>query len=486
MIRKNIYNWHRKLSIIIAFPVLIWAISGFIHPIMTNIRPHIATQQQPQTIIDTSLLKVPLDVALKENSIDVFYNCRIIELNNHLYYQIKKSVNAIPVYFSTLDGKQLQNGDTLYAIYLANHFASDKKLDVESISYITDFTDDYNNINKLLPVYRVCFKRKDGISIYVDTQQSRFSFATNNTRSILTRAFTLLHTWSWLGNLTLLKIIIMTLLMLFTFINGVVGLYIFFTTKSKNKKDNKLLKRRRNHRFTAVFASLFILFFSFSGCVHTLAKLRKDDRGKVIASQNISRNEGSVDIKKIQQLINLPIHDISFVKMNGQAYLRVAIVNNDKSNGNDLMKQMREDAPKIFFIDLSTYSILQNGEEIYAGYLANNYLHQNIQSSETVEITAFDDDYDFADKVLPVWKIKNNSATLYVETSTAKLRKASSAIGKFDDYSFAFFHKHEFMMFAGKSAKDISTMFWVAAQIVMIVFGLVLYFNRKKKSSVKK
>ncbi|MBO9573824.1 MAG: hypothetical protein J7497_16680, partial [Chitinophagaceae bacterium] len=64
MIRKKIYRWHRTLSIIIAIPVLCWAISGFMHPLMTNIRPEVATQSLPPTGIDTSQIKVPLRVCL--------------------------------------------------------------------------------------------------------------------------------------------------------------------------------------------------------------------------------------------------------------------------------------------------------------------------------------------------------------------------------------------------------------------------------------
>ena len=486
MIRKNIYRWHRNLSIIIAFPVLIWAASGFIHPIMSNIRPRIETQQSPQFVIDTNLLKVPLGAALRENDINEFNNCRIVELNNQLYYQIKKTSTDQPVYLSATDGKALRNGDELYAVFLANYFASGKALAVQSVNYVTDYTSDYNRINKLLPVYRVQFRRNDGICIYADTQQSRFSYATNSARDFLTRAFTLLHTWSWMGKLTLLKIVIIAWLMLLTFANGIIGLYIFFTTKPKKTNGNGTLKRRRNHRYTAVFASLFTLLFSFSGGVHILSQLQKDESGKIILSQNISQSQSNFDLIKIQQSMQQPVRDISFVKMNGKLYLRVVVSNKDKNAGKDLMKQMRIDVPEICYVDLSDYSILKNGEQMYAGYLANTYLHTRDQSFETVEITAFDDDYDFADKVLPVWKVTGDKETVYIETSTAKLRKTSNAFRKFDDYSFAFFHKHELMMFAGKTAKDFSTMFWAAAQIVMIFFGLILYFKRKKKPSGSK
>ncbi|HEY0297748.1 MAG TPA: hypothetical protein VGB84_00870 [Arachidicoccus sp.] len=481
MIRKNIYKWHRKISIIIAWPVLMWAISGLIHPIMTNIRPRIATQQSPETIIDSSMLKYPLDKALRENGIDVFYNFRIVAIDNILYYQVQKNEAAMPVYLCALDGKQLINGDELYGLYLANHFASDKKLQVKSVGYVTDYTNDYNHINRYLPVYCVQLKRDDGICIYVDTRQSRFAYATNSTRSFLTRAFTLLHTWSWMGSLTLIKVIIISLLMLLTLVNGVVGLYIFFATKQKNTNGYQTLKRRRNHRYTAVFASLFTLLFAFSGAVHVLAELRKDDRGKVISSQNIYQNESGFDIGKVLQLIAKPIGDMSFVRMDSRLYLRVVTLNESSNIGKDLMEQMHVEKPNVFFIDLSNYILLQNGEELYANYLANTYLHRIKKSFKAVEIAKFDDDYDFSDKVLPVWKIEYNDKTVCVETSTARLRKISSAFEKFDDYSFAFFHKHEFMMWASKGAKDFSTMFWAGAQIVMVIFGLILYFKRKKK-----
>jgi hypothetical protein len=40
------------------------------------------------------------------------------------------------------------------------------------------------------------------------------------------------------------------------------------------------------------------------------------------------------------------------------------------------------------------------------------------------------------------------------------------------------------MDFAGKSWRDFSTMFWVAAQIAMVVIGFILYLKTKKKARV--
>jgi membrane protein CcdC involved in cytochrome C biogenesis len=55
-----------------------------------------------------------------------------------------------------------------------------------------------------------------------------------------------------------------------------------------------------------------------------------------------------------------------------------------------------------------------------------------------------------------------------------------------EEYSFAFLHKHEFMGWGGKGLKDLSTMFWALAQIVMVTAGLILYFNYRKRVISKK
>jgi hypothetical protein len=50
-----------------------------------------------------------------------------------------------------------------------------------------------------------------------------------------------------------------------------------------------------------------------------------------------------------------------------------------------------------------------------------------------------------------------------------------------EGYSFAFLHKHHFMDFAGKEARDISTMFWAASQLAVIIIGLILWRKSRKK-----
>src|ERR1700757_5179180 len=127
MIRKNIYKWHRTCSLIIAVPVLLWAISGFMHPIMTNIRPQIATQGITVIPIDSGKIKVSLKDALQLNNIRSFNTVRFVHIDTNWFYQVKVPLQSDLVYISTGNGRILKKGDWLYAEYLARIFLEGEK-----------------------------------------------------------------------------------------------------------------------------------------------------------------------------------------------------------------------------------------------------------------------------------------------------------------------------------------------------------------------
>ena len=145
LIRSNIYKWHRTCSLIIAIPVLLWASSGFMHPIMTNIRPKIATQGLTPVPVDSSKIRVPLQAALRMHHLDSISNFRMIHIDTNWFYQVQLAAHHasgssggakkdgsgspaypgganIPVYLSCLNGNVLPAGDWLYAQYLARQF----------------------------------------------------------------------------------------------------------------------------------------------------------------------------------------------------------------------------------------------------------------------------------------------------------------------------------------------------------------------------
>ncbi|HSC38876.1 MAG TPA: hypothetical protein VLD19_13435, partial [Chitinophagaceae bacterium] len=327
---------------------------------------------------------------------------------------------------------------------------------------------EYKYINRLLPVYKVSFDRPDGIRIYVETGQDRFAFAMDNKRAVFDRLFTFFHTLGWLDALGRFKHVVEGLIMAMAFFTTVMGLCIFFSTKTKKPQGNALLKARRNHRWTSVIVSLFALMFTFSGGYHAFSKLAPDDTGRYCVQNIFHPEDVQLDMDRLQSAIGpgQAITNIGLVKYNGMAYW-----------------QVYQPASAPLYVKAADYSLLDRGEEKYAQCLATVFSgHVPGDIIKTERITKFTDEYGFVNKRLPVWKISYRAhERYYVETSTGRLGTRINDAALVEGYSFALLHKHEFMAWAGKPVKDFSTMFWAAAQLAMVTVGLLLWARSRKR-----
>lgn len=523
--KKKIYKWHRTTSLIIAIPVILWAASGFMHPIMTTIRPKVATQFLQASAIDTSKIIMPLQEALGNNHIDSITNFRFVHIDTNWFYQVQIPNNNMPLYLSTKSGKRLANGDWLYAQYLAKQFlegqennktpnnktevkmamasshdccdaASERVLNnskgakVTDATLITAFDNEYKSINRLLPVYKVAFARADGIRIYVETTQDRFSFAMDNKRAMFDAIFRWFHTWGWLSFLGKGQFVVEFILVGLAFLTTLMGIYIFFITKSKKVAGNAVVKARRSHRFTSISIALFTLMFTFSGAYHALEKVLPKKEAVDVPAPVFATSNLRLSITQLQQLVHAPIANIAVVGINGQSYWQVNTKkkfqpkNEVKKPVGDLMKTKVVPPPSATYINTTTNSVLQNGEVVYASYLASQYSgHASNDIVKIDTIVKFADEYGFVNKRLPVFKVTydtNQKERYYVETSTGKLALRIDDIDVIEGYSFSILHKHEFMAWAGKPVKDFSTMFWAIAQIAVVIIGLTLFFKSKK------
>ncbi|MDO6435273.1 PepSY domain-containing protein [Flavitalea sp. BT771] len=563
--RKKIYQLHRRLSIIIAIPVLLWAISGFMHPLMTNIRPAIATQGIPSIPIDTQRVRFPLAEALRKHHLDSFSNFRLVHIDTNWFYQVQplaagdgNNIAGIPVYISCTNGNILTAGDWLYAQYLARQFlegAADvqpppqiasphatspdndssssrtgpsaphvhtaslpndaaslltaavslhdeassthdccgaatesvlnpvKGAKVANVSLVKAFDNEYKGINRLLPVYRVSFDRPDGIRIYVETTQDRFSFAMDNRRAIFDEIFRLCHTWGWLDFLGKGRLAVETLVALAALLTTVLGIYIFFTTHGARSNGNGLVKARRNHRYTAIVASLFTLLWTFSGSFHAFSKFTDDTRDRYFAAPHFAAGMANGDCVRLQSVCARPITNMSLVQMNGDNYWRVTLLPEKAAAHKDLMKDAKTAPPPVSYIRAADYSVLAEGDARYAAYLAGTFSqHPPADIRSVTAVTSFGDEYNFTDKRLPVWKVSyagGHNERLYIETSTGKLASRVDDRSVVEGYSFSIFHKHHFMDAGGKTARDVSTMFWAFMQVVLVTMGLILWFRRR-------
>ena len=526
MLRKKIHTWHRTLSLIIAIPVLLWAASGFMHPLMTNIKPQIATQKLSPVAIDSHAIRVPLQLALQQNNITGFHNVRLIHIDTNFFYQVQPEVNKAPVYLSTFNGKLLPSGDWLYAQYLARQFLEGPPAPAEApnatatvtpvamveeeghdccnaatacvltnitgskvtnVSRLTAYDNEYKYVNRILPVYKVAFYRPDGIRVYVETTQDRFAFAMDNKRAVFDNIFQWLHTWSWLDALGNTKLFFIIAICLLAFCTALLGIYIFFITKTKKANGHTLLRARRNHRYTAIIGALFTLAWTFSGAWHAFAKFKADDRDAFFISNQFSPTL-DFDFARLQEIVHQPISNLSLVKMDEQTWWRVITLPANKPPATHepmkAMKSMAMPEPQVTFVNATDHSVLAKGEEKYAAWLATRFSNQEANSIQSVTpVTKFDEEYNFTDKRLPVWRVSyaaNHDERYFVETATGRLSVKVSDSDLAEGYSFALFHKHHFMDWAGKWARDASTMVWAGMQVLMIGIGLILWWRSRR------
>ncbi|HVV02647.1 MAG TPA: PepSY domain-containing protein [Puia sp.] len=525
--RRKLFQLHRRLSIIVAIPILLWASSGFMHPIMTNIRPAIATQGIIPVAIDTGRIRYPLARALREHHMDSVSNFRLIHIDTNWFYQVHllpgaggpNGRAAVPVYISCTNGNILTAGDWLYAQYLARQFlegpsgrrpaaagpappmsghmvhdccgaAAETVLNpvkgarVANVSLISKYDNEYKSINRLLPVYRVSFERADGIRIYVETTQDRFSFAMDNRRAVFDEIFRLCHTWGWLDALGKGRLAIEALIALTALFTVILGIYIFFTTSGAGAHGV-----RRLHRYTAITASLFTLLWTFSGSYHALSKFRDDVRDQFVIDSRLAAEDTELDLPRLQATCTRPVCNVSMVNMDGELYWRVSMLPEKIAMHKDLMKEQQAALPPVGYVRVKDHTVLADGDARYAAWMASRFSGYPENEIKKVEpITSFGDEYNFTDKRLPVWKVsydRDHHVRYYVETGSGRLASRVDDLVAAEGYSFSVFHKHHFMDWGGKTVRDASSMVWAFAQVLMVVVGLIFWLKRQKSKSLR-
>lgn len=488
------------------------------HPIMTNIRPRVATQLYEPSPIDPSQLTVALSQALQANGITAFSNVHIIRMGGQQFYQVLVDAAHNDIrYISTVSGRQLANGDQLYAQFLARKFLTgsgntvapepqalsdhdccmsaalnilnSKGAAILSVEKVNDFKGEYSYINRLLPVYKVGFNRPDGIRIYVETASGSYAYAVDNKRAVFDKIFGLLHTWNWMNAMGKTKYFIMVLVTALALLTTIMGLYIFFTTKSK-KAGSPASKARRSHRYTSLAASLFTLMFSFSGGFHALKALWPQQQHSVVAHTFMPTGV-DIDFSKMMALTKGDsISGLSLCSIHKRNYWRIQLSDKKKAaNGrSDLMKNKSVRYRPPLYVEAANGVLLSGGDSLYARYLAQAFNQNKGAAINRVSlVTKFTNEYGFINKRLPVWRVSYNTRGnqhLYIDTKAGVLAARVDDNDMAEGYSFALLHKHHFMDWAGKATGDVSTMIAAGLQVLLVIVGIFLFIRTRKRTRI--
>jgi len=474
-LRKNFYKLHRIVGLIALVPVIGWTLSGLSHPFMSNwFRPFIPQEVFKPLTQDKMQPKLTVQQIMDQNHLGQIRNFSLVNFNNSTWYQVLLKDSTYS-YYSAGDGKLLPKGDKAYAVYLTRFFTEDSISPIKRITLQTKFDSEYQPINHLLPVWKVKLDRPDGMTIYIETGQSRLATFNNNTRRVMLGLFEEFHTWQFLGDMggEKLRIIVLTCIIGLLFVSLLTGVtvYGFFwkrfkeiaqKRKAKGGEDKRFV--HRFHRQLGLIVSFVMLTFVVSAAFHLLVKLHNMKPESKPFEQLISRDQ------LVQSNLNLPVADslirkVSVIKFNNRVYYQVL-----KKN-----KQMD-------YFDTQNGNLLKDGDQQLAISLANYYRtisgETAVNNPDSVNlIKQFNNDYGFNNKRLPVEQVSFKGENWYVETATAKLSTKTAGIDRAEGLSFIFLHKYFGMTWAGKDIRDIVTMLAALGILVASLFGFAAFMK---------
>lgn len=505
-IRRNIYRWHRVTSLVVALPILLWSLSGFLYPVMNSFKPDVRNQFLPAAPIDTNKIKVSLQQSLQQNNIVILHNFRIVKFDSIYYYQIQQNNSDTLTYLSCADGTMLKNGDRLYASYLAQRYLSEpvaktkskspvhqmsmgadigsvammltenksyQKTKITGAELIKNFNSEYKSSNALLPVYKVSFDRSDGIRLYIETSTDRMATAIDNKKAWFINFFGIAHSWAFLNGLGQTKNVMLGSFSLLCFISSLLGFYVYnIISKKKATSTSKSWHRTLGNVFVLTTA-----LYGFSGAWHAFHKLSEKTEKEIVAdSSQFYADEMNFSFYSLAKFVkpDEKLANISVVKMNEENFWQLYL-----STRKEKLKR---------YINTKTSEELQDGDIKYGCYLACGFSNQTGHSIVHSKcLNQFTNNYSMMNKRLPVIEVGFDAGkNYYVETSTGHLSAITNSQDKAERFSFSNLHMHHYWEdWFGNAGKSIQKTVFIATTLGLLLLALTgcwMYWKKRQRT----
>lgn len=483
-ILKDSVKWHKTLGWLGGTALLIFAISGITHPIMSWTSPKQTAYFPPQVKINANHVKT-IPKILEQHNINKAIMVKIVPSENGLVIQVTEHNDEPRRYFDLVSYKELENYDKEHAIWLARYYTGKKDANINSVTFQMEFDNAYPWVNRLLPVYRISFDTEDNLTAFVYTEVNALANLTNDWKTTVQSIFRFMHTWSWLDDFENVRVFLMLMLLICLFGMAATGTALVFLIKNRKILDSK----RRIHRFVAYIVWLPLLAFSASGTYHLLQNAYGDNhRGLVLGNTiDIPSNKLSGEIS-LEKYSKLPLNAISVVKSNKEKLVyRLGIPKG--MHGQNINKNMKYDGMVIekpaIYLDTLTGEEVNVTDKDMAIYYAGKYI--GLDKDEIINtrlVTHFGPYYDFRNKRLPVWRIDYNSKLgdkLFIDPATGILVDRLVDKEKYESYSFSFLHKWNFLNpIIGRKARDILIIFILTLSIGLTILGFIILLRKKK------
>ncbi|SFQ76304.1 PepSY domain-containing protein [Hymenobacter arizonensis] len=245
-------KYHRAVGLAVALVTLTFAGSGAFHVYLKlhadNRLAYVHAPAVAAAQLKTDLTQLPLNWATVQN-------VALAELNGQVYYQVYQlpadeaaattgvstgqpveSVRAARVtYYSAATGQVLAEGSTQYAHQLANGFlaqAGSGPAAVVKTQVLDHFGEEYNFINKRLPVVQVDYATPTRTTLYVEPATGRLAARIDNADRYEGLSFGFLHKFHLVGGLGKnIRDVVTMLSALGVLVVSLLGLWLFLKAR---------------------------------------------------------------------------------------------------------------------------------------------------------------------------------------------------------------------------------------------------------------
>ncbi|MEZ0330189.1 MAG: PepSY domain-containing protein, partial [Methylophilaceae bacterium] len=468
MMRINIFKktgwlfWHRWLGLITCFGILLWGLSGLSHPIMTRLQPVPTQFMPPAQHLDLSHSLSPANL-LAMHHIQFVSGVSLIKYDDQQFFRVSTDASMPARYFGSTNGIEFKDGDQLYAEYLASHYSGRNRLSVTNSTLINQFSDEYPEVNRLLPVWRIAFAGNDHMRAFIDTDQARLATLSNDARYLLTKVFRFGHNWSFLDSTPRLQMTLMAFVLIIALISAISGLTLY--VKRGRYAASRLANQptRRWHRRIGLLVAISTLLFAGSGLFHLIMSFQQARQAVPVLAPEL------VDVKQLSNQVwsELATQTMTRLRLISESDTPLWMLAKDSDAPMAQVAMMSHEHHHAAPVQEPSSSLLINATESsettpdlikLAQTQAAHYAQLPIDDiTATSVVSQFGGEYGFVFKRLPVIKVEfktKDHLRLYIEPETGALAAQIRDIDATEGWSFAYLHKWEFANY-NKDFRDI-------------------------------
>ncbi len=433
---------HRQIGWVAAFVAMGWALTGFLHPVMSWTAPRPAVQAPPGGGQIGALPEVSPADAFAGTGQSVASQIRLVTVGGRAYWMASHPAEARKSVVDAQTGEPAPEAEEAHAIALARHYAALPEAEVRSAVLIERFDTEYPQINRLLPVWRVAFETPEDLAVYVDTGADRLAAVTDGRRRALLFVFQNVHTLKFPSFAEPLRVAVLAGLILTVIATSLIGAALLLKAKGRGL--------RKAHTLAAWAALPFILTFTLSGMFHLFVTMGP---GQALPPPGVFSLAG----------LEAPRPGP------GSLY--------------GLTATAGPDGKPLWRIETGG-GIAYQGEA--AGYTDADRARAiaGARPEAAVSLVArFGREYSFANKRLPVMRVESADGPVFVEVREGLIAAAprESALQKAEGWSFDVLHKWEFLRPIGTRNRDYLLMTAVGMIFLTAALGLAIQLRRRGK-----